>query len=669
MNMTVGTESGLSARLTEGDVEALFNIILRRPVNNDIWKRKTVDRNIDLLQFLKELRQSEELERRVIQESGSKKNSNISDNYEFRIPQNLVISKNEVKSILLIGSCLLNAWKEVLQSQFDGMNIERVAFNNASRLPDITAEEASAYDFQLLQMPLRSILKEADFFSIKANDEKSYERLFAMACARIDRNYAELMRYNSEYGIETYMIGFYRPIQNPLGRNQPKYNLSNIGYFIQKLNEYLYNLIESSNNSFFIDLDEIVSTYGKKYFQDDYLTHTNHGSVATDIRMLSDLNRLESAGIVEDFYTPNIPKIIRAVFEEVLAAYKTRRQIDSVKLVIFDLDDTLWRGIAAELDDPDPQLVEGWPLGIIEAASALWRRGILISIVSKNDEENVRRIWDVVIGKKFELSKFVSPKINWYSKADNIDEILKEVNLLPNSVLFVDDNPLERAAVKERFPDIRVMDAPLIEWRRILAWAPELQRSTISAEAADRSETMQALIAREETRKSVGHEEFLQTLGVEIDPVIIASASHPKFERSFELLNKTNQFNTTGRRWSQVEIVEFFETGGRFLTLNVKDNYTNYGLTGLLLIKDEKLIQFVLSCRVFGMGIEQAGVALASQLIKVPMIGDIQPTSKNKLSLNLFADLGYSDMGDGQWCAVSAEISAPKHITIAAIAS
>ena len=88
-------------------------------------------------------------------------------------------------------------------------------------------------------------------------------------------------------------------------------------------------------------------------------------------------------------------------------------------------------------------------------------------------------------------------------------EILKAVNLLPSSTLFIDDNPVERAAVKAAFPEIRVMDAPLAHWRRILLWAPELQRSVITAEASQRTEMIQAQIEREEARQALSREDFL----------------------------------------------------------------------------------------------------------------------------------------------------------------
>ena len=651
--------------MSADDVEALFRTILRRPVNNEAWKASVVERGGSIVSLISQLRKSEELKAKVVAEAGAVLPSTQRiDDYQFRLPQQLSQSSLPVKKVLLIGSCLLNSWQQVIESQYSGLKIERITFNNASALPEKAEEQVAEYDFQLLQMPLRSVLREAAFFSIRADDDAAYEKLLDHCFVMLRKNYDALLEYNTKFGIETYMVGFYTPIQNPLGRAQPRYKLSNLGYFIEKLNAYLYELTEQTPNAHFIDLDDIVSTYGKKYFQDDFLTHSNHGSVAADVRMKADRARLEPTGSVDELYTPNIGKFIIAIFEEVLAAYKTARQTDSIKLVIFDLDDTLWRGVAAELDDPDPALIEGWPLGIIEAASVLWRRGILIAIASKNDEENVRAIWGKVVGNKFSLDNFISLKINWNSKADNIGEIIQEANLLSSSVLFVDDNPLERAAVKQKYPEIRVMDAPLVEWRRILLWSPELQRSVITKEAVDRGTTIKAQIVREETRKSMGHEEFLHSLGVKITPTVLTSTADQKFERCFELLNKTNQFNTTGRRWSSTEINGFLGDGGFLLALNVDDMYTNYGMTGLLLVSGRTVVQFVLSCRVFGMGVENAAIAIVSKLIDGPMEGLIQPTAKNQLSQVLFKNLNFTEQSDGVWIAPEEPLVVPSHVAV-----
>ncbi len=344
-------------------------------------------------------------------------------------------------------------------------------------------------------------------------------------------------------------------------------------------------------------------------------------------------------------------------------------QTDAVKIVIFDLDDTLWRGVAAEKDTVQAaEMTEGWPLSIVEAASYLKKRGVLIAIVSKNDEKTALKLWEELYGSCFSIKNFVATRINWDPKPINVGRILKAVNLLPSSALFVDDNPTERAAVKAAFPDIRVMDEPLAHWRRILLWAPELQRAVITTEASQRAEMIHAQIQRDEAREAVSREDFLRDLSVVIEPKEIESSDDPRYTRCFELLNKTNQFNTTGRRWTAAEI-EAFLASGKLLAFEVEDKYTKYGLTALMLISGDTIEQFVMSCRIFGLDVERACLAIACETVAASGVktikGRIKPSAKNLLSLAIYRQEGFAETGDGLWTKSADRIGGvPAHISV-----
>ena len=99
--------------------------------------------------------------------------------------------------------------------------------------------------------------------------------------------------------------------------------------------------------------------------------------------------------------------------------YRTLRGIDQVKLVIVDLDDTLWRGVIAEEGDISDETIEGWPMGLIEALQFLKKRGVLLAIISKNDEARIEGLWDRIMRGRLRLEDFVVRRINWRSKADN----------------------------------------------------------------------------------------------------------------------------------------------------------------------------------------------------------------------------------------------------------
>ncbi|MBI0534858.1 HAD-IIIC family phosphatase [Roseomonas sp. KE2513] len=657
----------LDQPITAEDVEWVFRAILNRPVNNDEWKAKIVGSRVKVGDFMTSVRRSPEMIKRVVQEAGATMPSpNRIDDYRFRLPDRLATAPARPARFLLIGSCLMDSWPAIITAAEPGVSINRIVFNNASALPPMTAAEAKTYDFQILQIPARSILPEVALMSIKGDDIAGYEALFEQACRLMRANLEAIAAYNTRYGIPSYVLSFYTPMQNPLGRAQKRYCLSNMVYFMEELNRRLHEEAAGFRNMTVIDSDGIINTFGKKYFQEDFVSHFTHGSVVNGLIMPGDQGRLEPIGNVDELYTPSVARIVTAFYREALALRKAEQQTDAVKLVIFDLDDTLWRGVAAEADDPGAEIVEGWPLGVLEAASYLWRRGILLAIVSKNDEATARAIWKKVYRGRFPLENFASVKINWQPKAENIAAILAEVNLLPDSVLFVDDNPVERAAIREAFPGMRTMDAPLAEWRRILLWAPELQRAVITDEAVARTEMIKAQIAREAVRSEMSHEEFLASLGIEIVPHVVRDGADRRFQRCFELLNKTNQFNTTGRRWTPAEMEALFAEGGCLIALDVSDKFTTYGITGVVIVRRDTVEQFVLSCRVFGMGVEQAAMAVAQRHIGGTMRGLIQPTEKNRLSLGLYETLGFKAGEDGTWVLPEGRLEVPQHISLSA---
>ncbi len=169
--------------------------------------------------------------------------------------------------------------------------------------------------------------------------------------------------------------------------------------------------------------------------------------------------RLEPLEPVSAQFDIRVDQFRQAVWIELMAMYRTVRALDQVKLIIVDLDDTLWRGIVAEEGDVADEIIEGWPMGLIEALQFLKKRGVLLAICSKNDESKIEKRWAPVLGGRLRLDDFVVRKINWRPKADNVEEILEEVNLLSRNVVFVDDNPREREEVHGAFPDIRVLGA------------------------------------------------------------------------------------------------------------------------------------------------------------------------------------------------------------------
>jgi FkbH-like protein len=384
-----------------------------------------------------------------------------------------------------------------------------------------------------------------------------------------------------------------------------------------------------------MDWEELTGTFGKRFIQDDGITTLNHGSFMGDMHSPKE-TYLTPMGSLDRLYHRRGADIVLAIFNECVAMHNVLSSDNKIKLVIFDLDNTLWSGVAAEMNDVEPGMAEGWPIGILEAAAFLKKRGILLGLASKNDPDVAIKAWDAIYGRRFPLANFVSTKFSWESKATSVAKILTETNLLPSNALFVDDNPIEREQVQKALPEIKVLEGPVYTWRRTLLWAAELQVPFVSSESAQRTASVRSSINRETLRLELDEERYLRDLAVTIKFDLIDNTKHLKFARAHELLNKTNQFNTTGRRWSEQDMAEFFADGGKVLTADVADRLSNYGLTALILMRSMNCVQMVMSCRVFGLRVEFALLAEFLALGHGQRLISFRSTGKNALCKKFF---------------------------------
>jgi len=186
--------------------------------------------------------------------------------------------------------------------------------------------------------------------------------------------------------------------------------------------------------------------------------------------------------------------------------------------------------------------------------------------------------------------------------------------------------------VKAAFPEIRVFGPNPLLWRRILLWSAETQVSSITAESAARTEMVHAQVAsqnrdvfehglaaiakargldreRERQRQQMSRQDFLASLSLAVNLIDITDMDHPGFPRVLELINKTNQFNTTGKRWAKQECMPAVATGTRFIAFDVEDRFTGYGIVGVVVVRESHIVQFVMSCRVVGMEVEIAALS------------------------------------------------------------
>jgi FkbH-like protein len=326
------------------------------------------------------------------------------------------------------------------------------------------------------------------------------------------------------------------------------------------------------------------------------------------------------------------------------------------KLLVLDLDDTLWGGIVGDVGWEELRL--GGHDGVGEALADFQRlvknvkqRGVVLAIVSKNDEqvalEAIRKHPEMVLRE----DDFVGWKINWIDKAKNIVDLTQELNLGLQSVVFVDDNPVERARVREALPEVFVPEWP--EDKLLYPSAFQKLRCfdtpARTQEDADRTRLYVEERHREQLQKQVGSvAEWLRSLQMKVRVEPLGAGN---VVRATQLLNKTNQLNLSTRRLTEAELLEWARGASRsFWTISVADRFGDAGLTGLLSIErdgDEvRIVDYVLSCRVMGRKVEEmmahVAVTAAAEQAAKRVVARYRPTPKNKPCLSFFLASGFS---------------------------
>jgi len=595
-----------------------------------------------------------------------KEYSRTQNDHRYRAPEDLAVSRPELGRGLVIGSC----FSEWLAGTFNahGQSVDHILYNNVAVLPKLTAEKAREYGYQIIILGLRNITHETPYIHIQPGNETAYKKYFDESVARLRQFLVGAMQYNKEHHLPAFVSNFMVPQQNQIGRLLPRYRFGNFVYFVEQLNESLAQELEEYQDAYLLDMDAIASSFGKKHISDDSVWISTHRTELTDTDYVVDQNRITKPFHITEYYDLRTPEFRLAIQHEFLAAYRTLLQLDQVKLIAIDLDDTLWRGVVAEEGFGAKPPKDAWPVGFAEALLNFKKRGGLLAIISKNDEAKIISLWDQIYEGFIHLDDFAIRKINWRPKTENMEEVLKEANLLPGSVVFVDDNPVERAAMQAHFPEMRILGEHPYYLRRIVLWSPETQVRAITGESAKRTQMVRAQILREQTRKVMSRDEFLATLGLKVNVEIIASERDSDFPRAFELLNKTNQFNTTGARWRKEDLLDGFAQGMAIYTFDATDKFTSYEIVGLAIVVQNRIKQFVMSCRVVGLDIEYAVLPIIEGCIALaghPQVqADFVETPANKLCHELYQRAGYQ-LTNGFWTkSTQAAPSAPAHIKI-----
>lgn len=263
-------------------------------------------------------------------------------------------------------------------------------------------------------------------------------------------------------------------------------------------------------------------------------------------------------------------------------------QFEKIKLIIWDLDETFWKGTLSEesviIPEENRRLVE-----------MLTDIGIVNSICSKNDWETVK----TELEKQGMLEYFVFPSVNWEAKGNRVKQLIQNMQLRPVNVLFLDDNPSNREEVRYFCPEIMV-DSPEV----IPQLVADAQASPKKDSEHKRLKQYRVLEEKNQEKQQYNsNEEFLAESNIHVE---IGHDCLNQLERIHDLIMRSNQLNFTKIRSSQEELRMLLEDSDMQCGyVSAADRFGDYGIVGFYAMKENRLIHFTFSCRTLGMGIEQ----------------------------------------------------------------
>lgn len=330
----------------------------------------------------------------------------------------------------------------------------------------------------------------------------------------------------------------------------------------------------------------------------------------------------------------------------------------SKKCLVLDLDNTLWGGVVG--DDGIEQIVLGEGSALGEAFLAFQRyvrqlgeRGVILAVCSKNDLDTAESVFFEHPDMQLKRSDFAAFFANWDDKAANLQNIADQLNINIDSLVFVDDNPAERARIRQSLPQVAVPELPEdpAHFVRCLSDAGYFETISITPDDMQRNKQYVANTSRKALQTSTQSlEDYLISLEMWASAGPFADVD---LHRITQLINKTNQFNTTTRRRSLDEVRALAaEPSNMTLQIRLSDRFGDSGLVSAMILRPDPetsgvldIDTWLMSCRVFGRGLEFEAVNILAAMAKARNTEFITaayfPTPSNRLIRDLYARLGF----------------------------
>ena len=277
------------------------------------------------------------------------------------------------------------------------------------------------------------------------------------------------------------------------------------------------------------------------------------------------------------------------------------------KVIVVDCDNTLWQGVVGEVG-PEGLTFDASHRALHATLTRLVASGMLLCLCSKNEESDVWRVFDECRDLGVKRDAIVAAMINWMPKSENIRALAGRLNLGLDSMIFLDDNPVECAEVRAGCPEVLTLQWPVDPEAaiRLLDHTWEFDRTAGTKEDVRRTQMYQEEFERQGLQAQLAFGDFIKSLDLQVD---LAVPTADDVKRASQMTLRTNQFNFTTIRRDESEMAALVRDGHHdVLIARVRDRFGDYGIVGLLIAEPRGdalvLDTFLLSCRVLGRGVE-----------------------------------------------------------------
>ena len=568
----------------------------------------------------------------------------------------LISNSNYEKKIriAILGGFTLNGLEETMRVKCDEKKIQCTTYVSGYNQynQEIIDEKSQLYKFSpyitFLIIDCRNVFGELFLnpYSLSAEERKQFVQTKSDEIINLAKTLVK--KSNSKLILSNFSI----PSYSPIGINETREEFG-LHDMVRSLNQNIKIGLRLEPEIFIYDLNSFVTKFGennvfnyKQFF---------YGDIRISLHCIPYL-------------------------AEELIGYVTAVLGLSKKCLVLDLDNTLWGGIIGEDgiegiklgDDPVGRSYVEFQHNLL----ALNQRGILLAINSKNNFDDAIQVINEHPNMVLKQDNFACVRINWNDKVANMKEISDELNIGLDSMVFVDDDPVNIEYVSSNLPEISSIHMPADNChdnsRYLKSISPLFNVLKITDEDKARNRMYLEQRKRTELKTQVGNlDEFLKQLNISVD---IKNADDFTIPRISQLTLKTNQFNLTTRRYQEEDIRKFAQNSEKIVgCAQIQDKFGDNGITGAYIINKDNEQQwtidtFLLSCRVIGRGIEDGVLCHIIEKARKDGISQVRgeyiKTEKNQPAENLFVDFGFKKEGDFWIFDTNDQFKKPKHLVI-----